>query len=420
MKNILFICNVSMIDFIKNHSNGSGGWIVGVIKELSKNSEYKLSLTYPSFNNICSIDEKDGISYYSFYQERILPNNNKPKDESRYSKKLRSSLKKILNIVKPDLLFVFGTEFLHSQILVEEFNNPSKTIIHIQGLVTFYKDHCLFNLPFKVKYGIYPSTCLRGFGIKIRRDYAKKSLIEQKTMQFSNHLLGRTEWDRYGASVINPNAKYYFSGEILRDSIYDNRKLWSYEKCNKYTIYFSQGSATYKGLYHLLNELKNIVQKYPDTHLFIGGRNPIGDDSFKSKLVRSSYGYYLHSIIKKNKLSSYITFLGNQTEEQVVKNILSANVFIAPSNIENSSNAIGEAVMLGIPVIASDVGGVKDIVFHNENGFIYPLDESYMINYYISMIFDNKFEVKYSTMLDIFDKENNKEQLNRIIHKVLK
>lgn len=420
MKNILFICNVSMIDYINNQSSGSGGWIIGVLKELSNNPNYCLSICYPAFSNEIKFDQIDGINYYSFYQERKVPNNDMPKEEWKYKKKLRDSLKSILNSVNADLLFVFGTEFLHSQLIVEEFNNSSKTVIHIQGLVTYLYKHCLNNIPLKVKFGLYPSTILRGFGIKLERDYYKKSLIENETIKLANNILGRTEWDKACSLSINPNATYYKNGEILRDCIYNNINKWNRNLCKPYTIYFSQGASPNKGLFYLLKEMPGIIKLYPSTHLYIGGKNPIGKNNLKNKLTRSSYGYYLHSIIKKYKLSQHVTFLGNQSESQVVDNLLNSNVFISSSNIENSSNSLGEAITLGVPVISSDVGGIKDIVFHGENGYLYPLEEPYMIRYYISKVFNNEFKVKHNDNREnIFDRENNKKQLNRIVQKIL-
>ncbi len=47
--------------------------------------------------------------------------------------------------------------------------------------------------------------------------------------------------------------------------------------------------------------------------------------------------------------------------------------------MENSPNSLGEAMLLSMPVISSDVGGVRDLM-SDEEGFIYPsLDEKALI-----------------------------------------
>lgn len=42
--------------------------------------------------------------------------------------------------------------------------------------------------------------------------------------------------------------------------------------------------------------------------------------------------------------------------------MLNANMFLLPSAIENSPNALGEAQMLGVPCVSSRVGGVEDMI----------------------------------------------------------
>ena len=45
---------------------------------------------------------------------------------------------------------------------------------------------------------------------------------------------------------------------------------------------------------------------------------------------------------------------------------------------------------LGVPVIASNVGGVADLIDDRIDGILYPFNEFYMLRYYIGKIFDNE------------------------------
>ena len=68
---------------------------------------------------------------------------------------------------------------------------------------------------------------------------------------------------------------------------------------------------------------------------------------------------------------------------------LKSHVFVSPSSIENSSNSICEAMILGVPVVCSDVGGIKSLLTHNHEGYIYQADAPYMLARSIINIFED-------------------------------
>ena len=45
-------------------------------------------------------------------------------------------------------------------------------------------------------------------------------------------------------------------------------------------------------------------------------------------------------------------------------------------------------MLLGVPCISSDVGGVKNLMKHEEEGYVYQPDASYMLAYYVKKIFE--------------------------------
>ena len=67
---------------------------------------------------------------------------------------------------------------------------------------------------------------------------------------------------------------------------------------------------------------------------------------------------------------------------------LKANVFVMPSAIENSPNSLGEAMILGVPCVAANVGGISSLISHGKEGFLYQGNENHMLAYYISKVFD--------------------------------
>lgn len=70
------------------------------------------------------------------------------------------------------------------------------------------------------------------------------------------------------------------------------------------------------------------------------------------------------------------------TAEQLIDNIIDADIFIHPSYIENSPNTVCEAQLLGIPVIATHVGGTASIINHKNNGVLVPANDIFAIATY--------------------------------------
>ena len=83
-------------------------------------------------------------------------------------------------------------------------------------------------------------------------------------------------------------------------------------------------------------------------------------------------------------------------------------------------------MLLGVPTISSDVGGVKNMLVHEKEGYIYPADEPYMIAYYVDLIFSNQHIANNLSLNAInhakitHSKEINSNNLINIYEKVYK
>lgn len=81
-----------------------------------------------------------------------------------------------------------------------------------------------------------------------------------------------------------------------------------------------------------------------------------------------------------------IRLCGVATAEQLRDVLLSSTMYFHPSYVENSSNSVGEAQLVGVPVVASRVGGTDSMVEHGKTGFLYPVTDPYIAAYYIERL----------------------------------
>ena len=124
-------------------------------------------------------------------------------------------------------------------------------------------------------------------------------------------------------------------------------------------------------------------KRYPDVKLYVGrkdyGRIP--------SLARNAYERYIHRLLRENDLYDHVVFTGSLNAQQMKERYLKSQVFVLPSSIENSPNSLGEAMLLGVPCIASDVGGVRCLMTHGVEGLIYPADDPHLLAYDICEMF---------------------------------
>lgn len=131
-------------------------------------------------------------------------------------------------------------------------------------------------------------------------------------------------------------------------------------------LYFSN-LIPEKGAGTFLQVARAVSENRPETQFVIAGA-PV-DDDFQAMLVSEA---------ANNGLASRVDFLGAITDQHKKWDLLaSASVLVFPSTyaFEAQPLTILEAMAVGTPVVAFDVGGIKDIVSDGVTGLVYATDD---------------------------------------------
>ena len=287
-----------------------------------------------------------------------------PELEVRFREEIRN--------YQPDVIHSWGVEYHHALAMVnaaEAEGMLPHMVASIQGLCGFLAEHYTDGIPEKVCRSATFRDILRKDNILQQQEkFVLRGQLEARTLEKLQHVIGRTDWDHGHALELNPRICYHFCNETLRETFYEG--CWDYGSCRKHRVFASSCSYPIKGFHYLLEAFSQVVKVYPDATLSVTGRSFLNPD-IRGKLRRGSYEKYLADLARKHHLEDRIVFLGDLSAEQMKQAFLEANVFALPSTMENSPNVLGEAMVLGVPSVAADVGGVRNLMQHPWEGVVY-------------------------------------------------
>lgn len=356
-----------------------GGWMFSGAEALL-NASKNVKLNVASLYEGKTLESKQ-ISNITYY---LIP---RSKPNHLYDHSLESYWKQIKDILKPDIVHIHGSECPHGLAYINACGNTG-VIVSIQGLVSVYSTYYLGGIP---KKEVKKNVTFRDI---IRRDslfnqnlkFHQRGAFEIEMIKKTSHIIGRTSWDKAHIWAINPQARYHYCNETLRNSFYNHK--WEYDECEKHSIFLSQAHYPIKGLHQMIRALPLILRDFPQTKVYIAGNDFF---SANKSWRLNGYGKYIRSLMRTNEISDQLVFTGILSEKEMCERYLRSNVFVCPSSIENSPNSVGEAQLLGVPCIASYVGGTSDMVSHYETGLLYRFEETIMLAELVCQIFEDPY-----------------------------
>jgi len=120
-----------------------------------------------------------------------------------------------------------------------------------------------------------------------------------------------------------------------------------------------------KGVHYLINAFVNLSQTYPDLYLLIIGPKTISE----SPSLDENYISTIYDILEQNKKTNRVCFPGFiQDKDLLSKYYRASDVFVLPSQQEGLANVILEAMASGLPVVVTELPGLKNVIVHLENG----------------------------------------------------
>lgn len=376
---ILWIVNMvlpKLAEKLEIPTGASGTWMFDVAERLDHDPDTELAVACVYGNEFRKISVERSVYY-------CLPGTGR--DMMFYNKKYVNFWKQIVDDFQPDIVNVHGTEYCHALSFIRSFPN-NKTVISLQGVMTKIRqyDYAGLSLP-QILISRTAREWLHFNGMLEYHIYhCKNSKTEQEMIRTVKYCMVVDDWHKSVAYEINPKLTFFRIHYNLRKEFYLSPK-WDINKIDRYTITTNPGGTALKGLHQLFKAVAIVKERYPEVKVKIPGMK-----SNKNGLVANSgYALFLKRLIKRLNLEDNIEFLGFQSSDQMVSNMLSAHIQVVPSAIEGPSLILHEGMHLGVPTIASFRGGMADFVDDKVNGFLYDFGEYQYLALRILEIFDS-------------------------------
>ena len=119
--------------------------------------------------------------------------------------------------------------------------------------------------------------------------------------------------------------------------------------------------APEKNLKFLAEAVTEFIDSHPKTHFMV-----VGEGSSRNEI---------ESVFKNSSLDSNLHFTGSLKGQDLVDSYHAMDIFAFASKSETQGMVLVEAMAAGIPVVALDAPGARDVIIHNKNGWLIDSDD---------------------------------------------
>ena len=294
---------------------------------------------------------------------------------------------RIVDGERPDLIHVFGTEWCYGLLTKHMGKRNIPVVIHVQGLWSQIRNSLLLPGQSSLFDRIKPELWNHPLGFFARYQYYNLSMEryrrEEEILRSSRYFMCRTRWDQAVVRFYNRDARIFHVDEALRREFVECGERWRKEERGKWKeergkrkeergkrIVLVTTGACYsvKGPDVVLKTARLIRENtdYEVEWKWIGGTD--GEMREFEKLTRV------------NAREAGIRMMGTLTATEMIRELLTADMYVHTSYADNSPNAVCEAQYLGMPVIATDTGGVVSLFSEQyDRNMLVPMNDPFYL-----------------------------------------
>ena len=355
-------------------SDVSGSWLTGQLAALHAHTD--LHLTVLCMGKADAHGTADGVNY------RIVPG--------------ADAFAAVLHAVRPQLVHIWGTEYDAAAAMADAAAVLELPVLFsIQGVMRDCAAHLCDGVPEEYRHSgavwhgidrVIPGELLDN----MQQNFDALAQKEAALLATARYVTGRTAFDKDACAALAPRARYYPCNETLRPLFYTGTLWHPREVAAAPVLFLPQGNYPLKNLHTVIRALPAVLAEYGDAKLRIAGWPPLDKGALLRPVIDRMFPYklYCKRLAAQLGVAGHIEYTGPLDAAAMRQAYLEADVFLLPSSCENSPNSLGEAMLLGLPCVASAVGGIPSMLENGSEGILYgdALNEKALVDAVLTVL----------------------------------
>jgi glycosyltransferase involved in cell wall biosynthesis len=340
---------------------GSGHWMTTLLEELSSRPDVELAVA-TAYPGLPDLDFAEGrVRYLVASQPRFS-------SQLKFRSRDLETCARFVRTVGPDVVHIHGSERFFGLLAARRLI-AVPTVISLQGVLVACLPTFFGALRWREVLGSNRiRETLTGRGLLWGyQEYVHGAVREKEILTGAPAFLGRTQWDLAQIRRFNPEAKYFHVGELLRPEF--SSGPWKVETCQRDRIFVTNVGNPRRGVETILEAAAILRQSRPRLELHFAG----------ALSAKTGYGRFLIRRIAEMGLSNCVKVRGFLDGPHLARELLASHAYVIASLIENSPNSLCEAMRLGLPCVASYVGGIPSLVSEGETGLFFPAGDAALL-----------------------------------------
>ncbi len=260
----------------------------------------------------------------------------------------------------------------------------------------------------------------------------RRKWLRQRIDRHADRVISISDYD---ASQLMSSDRVRVIHNFVDFSVYNrnidietSRELYNLES-TKNVVTMLGGCSKPKGTLQFVSALPFVLDRKPNTCFLIAGPNPLVTSKtpltkfIGRMLLLDAYDYKVMKVAEKFIESDHLRLLG--VRRDVAQLIAATDILVFPSTVPHFARPVIEASAMSKPVIASDIGGPRELVVHDETGLLIPPDDpEKLAEAIVSLLDDSELMIQmgekgYRRATNKFDAQVNSERTFAVYDELL-